>query len=512
MPVLRERRSGRPAGGRSECRRLRTVGIGVVLVLLVGIPVWAGSPSGGQVWGAVVAEVSSAAPPSTVNASGLLGIAENTAGSSAAGTLIDSGHPFALSSQFFGVNVHVVGFHNQSLAALVNSTPFVSFRFSPMGEATNQLTSVTYSQNGVPSAVYAETDAEFVTWCRWVACRATMMVPAEIDNPSEAAATVRYVEQTLGFHPAYWAIGNEPQQWTHFGIPWTHWRTTDHSTPTPAEYAQEVQRYVTAMRAVDPAIRIIGIESVVGGTLSGSWLTDVVRVDGRNLSAVAYHAYPLGSGSGPASLTAFYKALTNPTAFPMNYPVTTAMVRAACPTCHLSVFVDELNAGLGGSFTNYLTHYPEVPFLAAVLIAAMREDVRRVMFFDLEDLDGQQPYGLTTVGAGSRPSFLLYSDILDLLASGSVVRTSIRGGPGGVYDVLTTNTTSTSLFVVNTNLTRSLSLSLPGNVSVFGTALTEYGWSFPNGLPSAPVGIDHPGARAWSVPPQSLLLLVWDRG
>jgi hypothetical protein len=503
MSVGRQRRSARPPGGRSGSRTLRIVGVAIVLIIITASPVWKSPPTNGISGAIHLSHSSQGARAST---------AVETATEVSDGTLELTDQTFALSPQFFGVNVHVVGLDASALAALVNSTPFVSFRFSPAGEATNQVLSLTYSPNGVPTPVYAETDAEFVTWCRWVSCQATMMVPAEIDNPSEAAATVRYVEQTLHFHPVYWAIGNEPQQWTHWGIHWAKWRSTDHSTPTAEQYALEVQKYVKAMRAVDPKIRIIGIESVVGGSLGGAWIKDVVAVDGPNLSAIAYHAYPLGSGSGPASLSAFYHALANPTAFPLNYPETVSMVHAACPSCKIMVFVDELNAGLGGSYESYLTSYPEVPFMSAALIMAMREDVRRVMFFDLEDLDGNQPYGLTTVGQGSRPAFLLYSDILHRLAATSVNGTTIVGGPRGVYEVLTTSSSSTSLFVVNTNLTTTLSLALPKTGSVFGSPLTEYRWTYPAGLPAAAVKVSKPSGVNWNVSPQSLLALVWSKG
>lgn len=497
MSPLKGRRPGRRFRGRFGGRWVLKVGVVIVVILLAWV--WIGVEHD--------AAVAATDAPSTINTPN--GV---TPAGVVAGKLVVTNQTYALSPQFFGVNVHAVGVHNQSLAALVNATPFVAFRFSPLGEATDQVHAVTYSQNGVPSASYAQTDAEFVTWCHWIHCRATMMVPAEIDNATEAAATIRYVEQTLGFHPTYWAIGNEPQEWTHWGIAWPDWRSTDTSTPTPTQYAVEVQQYVVAMRDVDPNIRIIGIESTVGGTLAGAWLKDLLQVDGPNLTAVAYHAYPLGTGNVPASLATFYNALTNPLAFPLNYPETESIIHATCPSCKLSVFVDELNAGLGGNFSSYMTGYPEVPFISAALITAMQERVDRVLFFDLEDLDGLQPYGLTTVGHGARPSDLLFSDFIDHMAAKSVLESSIVGGPGRIYEVLTTNSNRTSLFVVNTNLTDALSLTLPTSMRVFAGPLTEYSWAPPASDPATPVRVSDPNGTAWKVPPQGVLLLVWDQG
>ncbi len=424
------------------------------------------------------------------------------------GTLQVGSGQFPLSSQVLGVNVHVVGVQNSSLAALVNATPFTSFRFSPLGEATDQVHSMDYSLDGHPSPVYGETDPEFVTWCRWVGCRATMMVPAEIDNTTEAVATVRYVEQNLSFHPEYWAIGNEPQQWTHFGIPWTRWQANDSSTATPSEYAVEVQQYVQAMRSVDPTIRIIGIESVVGGTTANAWIRDLVQLDGPNLTAIAYHAYPLGNGTSTATPASFYAGLTNPSSFPLNYPTTEAIVRAACPACTISIFVDEFNSALGGNYSSYMVSYSEVPFVSAALALSMEENVNRVLFFDLEDLNAPQPYGLTTVGGGLRPAYFLYADILDHLALGSVVNSSVQGGPSGLYEVMTTNGTSTSVFLVNTNLTAGLELTLP-DALFFSQPTTEYSWAYPQAMPSAPSSGTVPSGSGIEVPAQSVVLLDW---
>jgi hypothetical protein len=405
--------------------------------------------------------------------------------------------------------VHAVANGSLSLPSQVGGTPFVSFRFSPQGEATDQIHSITYNASGVGSPVNEETDEAFIAGCRQVACDATMMVPAEIDNPAEAAATVRFVELNLSFHPEFWAIGNEPQQWTHWGIPWTSWRPSDDSTPTAMEFAAEVQQYISAIRAVDPLARFIGLESVAGGTIDPTWFRDVVQVNGPNISAVAYHAYPGGNASAPGNLSNFDSGLSNPTAFPLNYPETVSVVRSACPSCRVSVFVDEFNAALGGNFGRLMTSYSEVPFVAAALVAAIREGVPRVLFFDLEDLDGQMPFGLLTLGTPPRPAFFLYSGILDHMVDGAVANATPVGGPLGIYSVLTHNGSETSLLVVNLNLTAGLTLSLPHGVDELAGSAVPYAWN-----PGSPSPQSGPPAAApldvdWMVPPQGVLLLVW---
>ena len=466
---------------RGRWGRPLTVGatIGTLFIILLVVPGWLNSPRGAQ---SVPGLLTIGAPAGQVN------------------------------SSFFGVNVHVVGYGAISLPTQVSGTPFVSFRFSPQGEATDQIHSITYSQSGVGSPVFEESDSAFVSGCEALGCRATMMVPAEIDNPAEAAATVAYVEQNLSFHPQYWAIGNEPQQWVHWGIPWSQWRPSDDSSPSPMEYALEVQRYVAAIRSVDPSARVIGIESVIGGTTDAAWFRDVVTVDGPNLSAVAYHAYPGGNGSVSGTPANFDSSLTNPLAFPLNYPPTETIVRSACPPCHILVFVDEFNSALGGNFSGLMTSYAEVPFVAAAYATALEENAQRVLFFDLEDLNGQMPYGLLTMGAPARPAFQLFAGIFAHLALGTVLNASVQGGPNGVATVFSENTASMSLLVVNTNLTAGLSLALPGGIANMTHPGTPYYWTPASAGPVAGPPVVDPAALTWDVPPQAIFLLVWSFG
>lgn len=430
------------------------------------------------------------------------------AGFDSAPATVVEGRPLGnLSSGFFGVNVQEVAVGGPALAARVNATPLTLFRFTPNGEATDQIAGLTYNSSGFAGPTLGFTDAEFVAWCESLHCRSEMMVPAEIDNTAIAVATVAYVEGTLGFHPTYWAIGNEPQQWTHFGIPWLDWRTSDSSTPSPLQYATEVLAYAQALRAFDPSIQLIGLESSVGGGQAKAWLQNVSAVAGPYLAAVAYHAYPGGNGSAPGSLAQFYSDLQNPNSFPGNYPASVGIVRAACPGCHLQVFVDEFDGALGGEFKKDLVSYADAVIVAAGLIQAAREGVPHVLYFDLADLDPNLPYGMLLSGGAPRPTYLLYSEFLANLTLGQVHSSSLAGAGGGNYSLYVTSPSSASLFVVDTNLTEGIRLSLP-TAFLHVPGGTVWSWAPGEASPVVQPFPDHPLAPTWTVPPQGMLLVT----
>jgi hypothetical protein len=406
---------------------------------------------------------------------------------------------------FWAVGAHAEGFQNTTLSSDLNDTPIAYFRWGAGGDAENQTTGTTYSANGTPSGP-GPSDAAFVQFCLARGCQAIFAVPGEIDEPGAAAAEVRYVEQTLGFHPQYWSIGNEPQLWTHFGIAWTHWRWTDESVPTPEQYAVEVQHYVAAMRSVDPSIRIIGIQSDIGGSASAAWMQDVVALNGPNLSAVAYHSYPAGVaplGSGLAQFLA--TGLTH--GFPDDYRPTEGIVDAACPECHIPVFVDEYNGDNNGYYTAEIESYPDVPLVAAAVVRGLQENVSQFSFFDLQDTSGLASYGLLTGTGTPRPTFYLYSEFFRNLSIATIDNTTILGGASDMFAVVGHSAGATSLFVVNADLSDSLLLSLNGSGIPMGAGGTVYQWGPGGALPIVNGVGAGPLASAWTIPPEGILLI-----
>ncbi len=414
-----------------------------------------------------------------------------------------------VTAAFFQLVLQTPNLTQPTLWSTLNATPFDTFQFGNAAEVTNQVTGVPYADNGSALPPTPSNDSNFVRFCRTLHCHAVMAVPAEIDNVSMAVATVRYVEKTLNFTPDDWIVGGEPQGWTHWGIPWTSWRTSDHSAPTPLEYARELQQYVTALRAYDPTIRLIGIESADGGMwYNSSWLYEVALVDGPNLTAVAIHPYPDGVGTAGANLTSFYETLSNPLNFPNNYAGLHESVDAACG-CALPLWVGEYNAALAGNYSVDLMGYPDVPYLGAGLLGAMKQGVPQLDVFSYS----HDPQSLVSQSGARLPSYTLFSTFFRNLTLGEVHNSTIVGGPGGLFALTIDNGSRTSFLVVSTNLTETLNLTLapPGGSYLGGSGHGWRAWSWNDTAP-APLFADGslflPGT--WTVPPLGILLVNVD--
>jgi hypothetical protein len=407
------------------------------------------------------------------------------------------------SSLFWAVGGHAVKWANSSLSAQVNATPIEVIRFGGGGDTENATTGISYSNNGVGTQM-GNPFAGFLTFCAWRHCQAIFSVAGEINDPAIAADTVRYVEQTLGYHPAYWSIGNEPQLWTHYNISWNNWQVTDHVAPTPAEYATTVQNYLIAMRAVDPTIKVIGIQSAAGGELGDPWFTALVKLDGPNLAAVAYHSYPASIQPEDGNVQSF---LSNgyTYGFPNDYETTVGEVRSACRTCNIPVFVDEYNGALVGVDSAFVQSYPDVPVVGAAVARALELNVTQLSFFDLQSVANLSSFGMIAGNGAPRPTYELYSVFFDHLADEYIENTTLLAGPGDIAAVVGTNGTTESLFVSSANATVTLGLSLNGSGFPVGEAATVYTW---NSLESTPVENSFSAGTLpslWDVPPEGVL-------
>jgi hypothetical protein len=125
-------------------------------------------------------------------------------------------------------------------------------------------------------------------------------------TPQEAAAWVEYANVTKGYGDKYWEIGNEIYGNGYYGA---DWEADNHASKSPATYAQNIIQYATAMKAVDPTIKIGAVltlpgnwpDSVVASGDSGDWNKVVLSTAGSAIDFVIVHLYP-SSGMGASVL------------------------------------------------------------------------------------------------------------------------------------------------------------------------------------------------------------------
>lgn len=124
-------------------------------------------------------------------------------------------------------------------------------------------------------------------------------------TPAEAAAWVQYANVTKGYGARYWEIGNENYGNGYYGA---DWEADNHAGKSPATYAGNVLQYASAMKAVDPTIKIGAVltlpgnwpDSVVASTDSGDWNRIVLQTAGSAIDFVIVHWYPSGKGAATA--------------------------------------------------------------------------------------------------------------------------------------------------------------------------------------------------------------------
>jgi hypothetical protein len=116
-------------------------------------------------------------------------------------------------------------------------------------------------------------------------------------TPQEAAAWVQYANITKGYGVKYWEIGNEQYGDGFYG---SDWEANNYSDKSPVGYATELMQYASAMKAVDPTIKIGAVltlpgnwpDSVVAGGETGDWNQEVLSTAGSDIDFVIVHYYP----------------------------------------------------------------------------------------------------------------------------------------------------------------------------------------------------------------------------
>jgi hypothetical protein len=424
---------------------------------------------------------------------------------------VSNGVNWTIPPTFWGANVRVYYPLGPAQTDAFADRPlnFVRWPGGATADEYNYTSNRVYQDDGT-SYVPPSNESQFIGWCRAVGCSAIFQLPAEIDDPATAAYYVHYTIATLHFHPAYWEIGNEPALWTHFGIPWSLWRSSQNVNATPGSYAVTVQAYAKAIRAVDPSARLIGLPGVgTGGYGEASWITATVRLNGPNLSAVGIHVYPAGGATPGSNVSgaSFLDTLYGPGSLPYRVPRDRAAILAACPNCtNLPLFVTELGSGTnGGPYQSYMAAFPQVPYIAAELAQAIQLEVMNV---DLYALQANYSGSLLNTSTAPTVTEALYAELLSQLQP-EVLNYSISRAVPTLFLVPTRNAAGTeySLLAVDVNDTHSVRVSFGGTGFPILSAGFMWMWGGGSLGPSQSIWLAGAGPSSFVLPARSVALV-----
>jgi len=121
-------------------------------------------------------------------------------------------------------------------------------------------------------------------------------------TPALAAAWVQDANVTHDYGVTYWEVGNEVYGNGFYG---SQWETDSHSSKSPDTYAANFLQFQSAMKAVDPNIKVCTVlttpgfwpDGVVGSGDTTDWNHTVLQAIGSDLECVIVHYYPGGSGT-----------------------------------------------------------------------------------------------------------------------------------------------------------------------------------------------------------------------
>ena len=194
-------------------------------------------------------------------------------------------------------------------------------------------------------------------------------------TPAEAAGWVQYANVTKGYGDKYWEIGNENYGNGYYGA---DWEADNHASKSPTTYANNVLQYASAMKAVDPTVKIGAVLTLPGNWPDGSvatgdsadWNRTVLSIAGSAVDFVIVHWYPNGQGastalSEPAQLAGELGQLRS------------ELAKYGGPNgAHLGIALTEVNSG------QFEDTQPDALFGADTYMSALEQGVFTVDWWD----------------------------------------------------------------------------------------------------------------------------------
>jgi hypothetical protein len=131
---------------------------------------------------------------------------------------------------------------------------------------------------------------QFIAYCRTLSAEPRIVVRLKGSTPAKAAESVKYANVTMGYAVKYWGIGNEADLYAN-----------DDPSYTADKYDADWRAFAQAMRAVDPAIKLIGpdVSQFTANPTDPflkarvAWMSSFLKANGDLVDIVSIHRYPL---------------------------------------------------------------------------------------------------------------------------------------------------------------------------------------------------------------------------
>jgi alpha-N-arabinofuranosidase len=228
---------------------------------------------------------------------------------------------------------------------------------------------------------------EILQLARTIDANLLFTVNAGTGTAQEAADWVRYVERSDDNRVAFWEIGNELYMRDDMSG----------ASMSPADYAKKVRSFSTAMRAVDPSIKIGAIGGLNYGRYSfisyPDWTKTVLRQTGNDIDFIAVHnAYApvLINAENEKPANVYSALLAAPILVGRNLDALTDLIRKEAPDSadRMEIAITEwgpfFHVSPGSSWVDHVKTLGSALFVADTLrVFAERPKVTIATFFKL---------------------------------------------------------------------------------------------------------------------------------
>ena len=344
----------------------------------------------------------------------------------------------------------------------------------------------------------------FMDFVHQMGAEATISVRLREGTPEQAAELVRYVNVEKKYGVQYWSIGNEP---TLFAAELqTLGKADDYDT---VQFNEEWRAFATAMKEVDPTIKLLGPEvhqftyneaANPKDSNGRDWMTEFLRANGDLVDVVTFHRYPFPAGQDTVTIDDLRQQTHE---WSQTIPYLRTLIQAQTGR-DIPIAITEMNThwnqAVGGEATPD-SHYNAI-WLAEALGQFIQQDVFMLNHWMLTSQGGQGGWGL--IGRGElRPSYYVYQLYSKfgrerLYAASGVADVSVYAArrDDGALTVMVINLADTEQHV-----TLELSGAEAGEAELW--RLDE------GGVPETAVSLSLPAGGDLTLPPQSVSLLVF---